>query len=183
MDLERLVHDLRRVTVEVITAGHGAGAGVVCGPESIVTNAHVIRHPRVQIRLADGRRADGLIIAWNRAADLALVRVPGLGLPEALPVASGTPRVGSLIVAIGHPLGMRGALTTGIVHAVGPITPGGRQWIQADVRLAPGNSGGPLADPDGRLIGVNAMIVGNLALAIPVTEVSRFVSTAGVPRA
>jgi len=85
-----------------------------------------------------------------------------------------------LVVAMGHPLGVRGALTAGIIHAIGPITPGGRAWIQADVRLAPGNSGGPLADASGRVMGLNAMVAGALALAIPMAHVERFVRAAGV---
>jgi serine protease Do len=85
-----------------------------------------------------------------------------------------------LVVAIGYPLGVRGALTAGIIHAMGPITPGGRPWIQADVRLAPGNSGGPLADASGHVVGLNAMIVGTLALAIPISRVTQFVRGAGV---
>jgi len=63
---------------------------------------------------------------------------------------------------------------------VGPITPGGCPWIQADVRLAPGNSGGPLADASGHVVGLNAMIVGTLALAIPISRVTQFVRAAGV---
>jgi serine protease Do len=89
-------------------------------------------------------------------------------------------RVGSFVVAIGHPFGVRGALTAGIIHAMGPIMPGGRPWIQADVRLAPGNSGGPLADASGHVVGLNAMIVGALALAIPISRVTQFVRAAGV---
>ena len=112
--------------------------------------------------------------------DLALLRVAGMGVPAA-PIANlDAARVGALVVAMGHPLGVRGALTAGIIHAIGPITPGGRAWIQADVRLAPGNSGGPLADASGRVMGLNAMVAGALALAIPMAHVERFVRAAGV---
>jgi serine protease Do len=183
MDLDTIADGLRRITVEVTSTGTVMGAGVVWAPGWIVTNAHVIRHRRVAVRLADGRRADGLVVAGDREADLALLRVPDVSVPVAMPAESDMLRVGSLIIAIGHPFGRRGALTTGIVHAVGPIVPGGRPWIQADLRLAPGNSGGPLADARGHLLGLNAMIVGSLALAIPVSEVRRFVSAAWLPGA
>jgi serine protease Do len=183
MDLDALGDRLRQVTVEVMGSGRVVGAGVVWAPEWVVTNAHVIREPRVVVRLPDDRPADGRIVARDRDADLAVLRVPGLGLPAATSTESGTVRVGSLVIAIGHPFGMRGALATGIVHAVGPVAPDGRPWIQADLRLAPGNSGGPLADARGHLLGLNAMIVGNLALAIPVGEVRRFLGAAGVPLA
>jgi len=181
MDLDILAEDLRRATVELTSAGKVVGAGVIWTPGWIVTNAHVIRHPRVVVRLADGRRAEALVAGGDRAADLALLRVPDLALPAALSVEPQTPRVGSLVLAIGHPFGLRGALTRGIVHAVGPIMRNGRSWIQADLRLAPGNSGGPLADARGHLVGLNAMIGGGLALAIPVRDVHRFAQAAGIP--
>jgi serine protease Do len=84
-------------------------------------------------------------------------------------------RVGVLVVALGHPLGLRRTLTAGVVHAVAPSPAGGRRWIHADLRLAPGNSGGPLADTAARVVGINTMIAGDLALAIPMNEVRRFV--------
>jgi serine protease Do len=133
------------------------------------------------VRLPDDRRAEGRVVARDRAADLAVLRVPNLDVPAATSAALEALRVGSLVIAIGHPLGLRWAQATGIVHAIGPLAPGGRPWIQADLRLAPGNSGGPLADARGHLLGLNAMVVGGLALAIPVGEVKRFVRTAGLP--
>jgi serine protease Do len=181
IDLAALAERLRRVTVEITNDGRSVGAGVVWAPELIVTNAHVIHGPRVAVRGADRRRVEGLVLAGDRAADLALLRVPGLDLPAATCAGDDTVAVGSLIVALGHPLGVAGAVTRGIVHAVGAITPGGRSWIQADLKLAPGNSGGPLADAFGRVVGVNAMIAGGLALAIPVSEVRLFARSAGVP--
>jgi len=67
-------------------------------------------------------------------------------------------------------------LTAGIVHALGPLSAGGRRWIHADLRVAPGNSGGPLADTSGHVVGLNTMIAGGLALAIPINDVRRFVT-------
>jgi serine protease Do len=89
-----------------------------------------------------------------------------------------TIRVGSFVAAVGHPLGVRGALSTGIVCAIGPIERNGRAWIQADLRLAPGNSGGPLADAAGCIVGVNSRAAGPLALAVPMSVVARFVQAA-----
>jgi serine protease Do len=181
MDLAALAERLRRVTVEVSHGDDGAGAGVIWAPGWVVTNAHVARRPRVVVRLADGRGAEGLVVAWAGDADLAAVRTTDVGAPALFAAEPAMPRVGSLVVAVGHPFGVRGALTAGIVHAVAPMRPGGRPWIQADLRLAPGNSGGPLADAEGRLLGLNAMVAGSLALAIPVGEVRRFLRSAGVP--
>ena len=98
------------------------------------------------------------------------------GLPPAAVADSDTLRVGAVVVALGHPLGLRRTLTAGIVHAVAPTPPDRRRWIHADLRLAPGNSGGPLADTEGRVVGINTLIAGGLALAIPVNEVRRFVA-------
>jgi serine protease Do len=183
MDLDALGDRLRRVTIEVTSAGRVAGAGVVWAPEWVVTNAHVIRETSVMVRVAGDRRAAGRVVARSRDADLAVLRVPGLGLLAATTIDTDAPRVGSLVVAVGHPLGIRGALATGIVHAVGPIAPGGRPWIQADLTLAPGNSGGPLADARGALIGLNTMTMGPLALAIPVSRVRQFLRATGLPLA
>src|SRR5207247_6092649 len=84
-------------------------------------------------------------------------------------------RVGELVLAVGNPLGLNGALTTGVVHAVGSAdSERGHGWVRADVRLAPGNSGGPLADARGRVIGINSMIAGGLALAVPSNAVGEF---------
>ena len=182
MTLEGLAEELRRVTVELTCSGRMVGSGIVWAPELIVTNAHVACGAHALLRGAEGGEVAGRVVARDQDADLALIRVPGLGAPAAT-VADGELRVGSLVVAVGHPFGVRGALTAGIVHAMGPLASAGRSWIQADVRLAPGNSGGPLADARGHVVGVNAMIAGGLALAIPVGDVMRFVRAAGSSRA
>jgi serine protease Do len=178
-DLSRLAEQLRRITAEVAGSGASLGSGVLWPPGCVVTNAHVVRGSRAAVRLTDGRRLEGQVIARDADADLALLRVLGTGIAAASIGDTAAP-VGSLVAAVGHPLGVRGALSVGIVHAVGPIRPGGRSWIQADVRLERGNSGGPLADASGQVIGLNAMVVGPLALAIPIREVARFVRAAGV---
>src|SRR6185295_6562166 len=90
------------------------------------------------------------------------------GLPAVTAGNSSALRVGELVMAVGNPLGFVGALTTGVVHALT------RRWVHADVRLAPGNSGGPLADARGRVIGINTMIAGGLALAVPSNSVMQF---------
>lgn len=168
---------LRQVTVEIYAAG-GGGAGILWAPDLIVTNAHVARAPRLRVGLADDLHVDAQVVAADRRADLALLRIPRCGLAPAAFADSDALRVGALVVALGHPLGLRRTLTAGIVHALAPISPGGRRWIHADVRLAPGNSGGPLADTAAHVLGINTMIAGGLALAIPVNDVRRFVLSA-----
>lgn len=167
---------LHQVTVEISGPG-GGGAGVLWAPDLIVTNAHVAGTSRVGVRFADGRSLEARLIGADRRADLALLRIPRVEEAPAALTDSDTLRVGALVVALGHPLGLRRTLTAGIVHAVAPPSPGGRRWIHADLRLAPGNSGGPLADTAAQIVGINTMIAGDLALAIPINDVRRFVGT------
>jgi serine protease Do len=158
----------------------GAGSGVVWSPDgTIVTNAHVVRGARrMTVELTDGRALDAEVTRVDRRRDLAALKVDALHLPAARPGDSSALRVGQLVFALGHPWGVRNTMTTGIVHAVGGGGPGGGagRWVQADVALAPGNSGGPLADAWGRVVGVNSMIVRGLALAVPSDVVARFLA-------
>ena len=86
-------------------------------------------------------------------------------------------------MAIGHPFGLVDAVSTGVLQSVGRLPlelgfEGGRlRWVQADVRLGPGNSGGPLANADGQVIGVAAMIVAGLALAVPAPDVEALLAS------
>ena len=175
--LARVAERLRLVTVEV-RAPDGGGAGVLWAPDLVVTNAHVARASRLTVELADDSRVAADVIAADARADLALLRVPRSGVAPAILADSDGVRVGALVVALGHPLGLGRTLTAGVVHSLGADRSGGRRWIRADLRLAPGNSGGPLADSTGRVVGINTMIAGGLALAIPINEVRRFASDA-----
>lgn len=174
---------LRRSTV-LITAGpngRGNGSGVIWSSDgTIITNAHVARGPGLRVQLWDGREFDASVAARDHAHDLARLqleksRIGGANLPAVAAGDSSKVRPGEIAIAIGNPLGFVGALTTGVVHAVGPLRGLGPQtWVQADIRLAPGNSGGPLADAAGRVIGINTMVAGRLALAIPSNVVADF---------
>jgi serine protease Do len=88
-----------------------------------------------------------------------------------------------LLFAYGHPLGVRGALSMGVLHAVVRRRSGEPKFVVADLRLAPGNSGGPLIDAEGRLVGINHMVVNGLGVAIPATTVARFVDRVRAARA
>jgi serine protease Do len=172
---------LRRATVQVRSrrepsGQQGGGSGVIWQPDGlIITNAHVARGPQAFIELADGRKFTATVTARDERRDLAALKVEATDLPAAVIGDSDALRVGSLVLAVGNPLGLTGALTTGVVHAAASSDgPRGHGWVQADVRLAPGNSGGPLADAAGRVIGINSMIAGGLALAVPSNDVTRF---------
>jgi serine protease Do len=173
-----IAEKLRRSTVVVHAGGRGSGSGVIWSSEgSIITNAHVARGANASVQLWDGREFNATIASRDPRRDLAALRIAATNLPSASVADSSRVRPGELAIAIGNPLGFVGALTTGVIHAVGPVRGlGPRSWVQADVRLAPGNSGGPLADAQGRVIGINTMIAGGLALAIPGNVVRNFLS-------
>jgi serine protease Do len=172
-----VAEQLRRSTV-VIYAG-GSGSGIIWSADGmIVTNAHVARRSPVNVQLWDGCELQAEIVSRNPRCDLALLRVNANNLPAVTAADSSQVLPGELAIAVGNPLGFIGALTTGTVHAVGPLRGlGPHSWIQANLRLAPGNSGGPLADARGRIIGINAMVAGRLALAIPSNAVQEFLSS------
>ena len=170
---------LRRSTVHVRIEGgrEGSGSGVIWSSDGlIVTNAHVARSDRGAIELWDGREMEATVTTRDTRRDLATLRVPdAAGLPAATPGHSSALRPGELVMAVGNPLGFTGALSTGVVHTLGPLRGlGSRSWVQASVRLLPGNSGGPLADAEGRVIGINTMIAGRLSLAVPSDTVAEF---------
>lgn len=169
---------LRRSTVEVKTAGEaGGGSGVVWNAKGmIVTNAHVARSKQATIGLWDGRQYPATLTSRDAGRDLATFKIDARDLAPAVQGNSRALRPGEIVIAVGNPLGFTGALTTGVVHALGPVAGVSRRdWVQADVRLAPGNSGGPLADSQGRVVGINTMVVaGRLGLAVPTHDIERF---------
>jgi serine protease Do len=173
-----IAEKLRRSTVLVHAGGRGNGSGVIWSSDgSVITNAHVARARQISLQLWDGREFDATVASRDPHRDLAVLRIDATNLPAALVADSSQVRPGELAVAIGNPLGFVGALTTGVIHAVGPLRGlGSQSWVQADVRLAPGNSGGPLANAHGRVIGINTMVAGGLALAIPSNVVLDFLS-------
>lgn len=182
-NLTALGEALRRVTVE-IAAGRDNHASGLLWPEDglVVTNAHVARLNRLTVRLWDGRVGDAAVIARTVRHDLALLRVPWRGLETARLGKGEHLRVGDLVFAVGAPWGIPQSLSMGIVHCQ-PASARSRDWIHADLRLAPGNSGGPMASADGAVIGINTAIVGGLAVAIAIDRVNRFVRWAGRHRA
>jgi serine protease Do len=171
-----VAEQLRRSTVLIKAGDRGSGSGVIWGGDGlIVTNAHVARGSYARVELWDGRELAARITSRDPQLDLAALHISANDLPPVSSADSSKLRPGELAIAIGNPFGFLGALTTGVIHAVGPLDGiGSRTWVQANVRLAPGNSGGPLADARGRLIGINTMVRGRLALAIPSNAVQQF---------
>jgi serine protease Do len=174
-----IAESLRRSTVLINAAGgRGNGSGVIWSTDGIIiTNAHVAQKRQLRVTLWDSRELDATVIATDPVRDVASIRVPASNLPAASIGNSSRLRAGELAIAIGNPLGFVGALTTGVIHTVGAVPGlGSQKWVQAGVRLAPGSSGGPLADAAGRVIGINTMVAWKLALAIPSDDVVSFLA-------
>jgi serine protease Do len=174
----RIAEEVRRCTVQVLAQREGAsGSGLLLNGGRILTNAHVAAAAsRLSARLWSGEILEGSVTRRDDRRDLALLELkhnnPDMGTLRDTPASPG-----EVVVAVGNPFGFVGALSFGVVHSVGPIRGlGRRDWVQAGVRLAPGNSGGPLADSRGRIIGINTMIYRGVGLAIPSAAVQRFLS-------
>jgi serine protease Do len=167
--------------VQVHNRQSGGGSGVIWRSTGvIITNAHVVRGPSATVELWDGRSFGAIVTARDPQRDLAVLTVEAGDLPCAPIRVSGALRVGELVFAMGNPLGVVGALTVGIIHAISPADGAyGQGWIQADISVTRGNSGGPLADAQGRVIGINSMVSGGLTLAIPSAAVEHFLTEGG----
>ena len=182
--LVKMIEQAQDSVVQVRRGDRGAGTGVIWQTNGgIITNHHVVAHTgsKTLVELRDGQVFEAQIVASDPTLDVALLKVPADNL-TAIPVADSTKlRVGELVFAIGHPWGQRGVVTAGIVSALSKvkIRNSDRQleYIKSDVRLAPGNSGGPLLNAQGEVIGINAMIMGgDLSVAIPSTVVSTWIA-------
>ena len=179
-----VIDNARRSLVQVHNGRRGNGAGTILHPDGlIVTNAHVVqgRSPRggsPQITLADGRTMPGRLLAYDEKRDLAAVQIEATSLPVITLGNGDGLRAGQMVVALGHPWGVIGATTAGMVIAVGrPVQglPFDGDLIQVGCRLRPGHSGGPMVDGEGRLVGINTMIAGpEVGLAVPIHTVKRF---------
>ena len=152
-----------------------SGSGFLIDPGGLlVTNAHVVEDADwLQVRLADGRRFTGRVVGLDARVDLALVRIDGAtGLPT-LPLGdSNRLRVGEFVMALGHPFGLEQSVSFGIVSRKGAplvVAAPGFDWIQTDAAVNPGNSGGPLVNMAGQVVGVNTMAArnGSIGFAIP----------------
>ena len=185
-ELTTAYQSARNSLVVVQNGQRGAGAGVVWRPGGIVvTNYHVVQRGRPRISFLDGGEYSTRVIAKSKQFDLALIKID---LPEtqapALSVASVADsknlRVGQIALALGHPWGQVGSVSAGIITSLGRVPlrwrRGSIEVIRTDAGLAPGNSGGPLVDARGAVIGINTMIVGgDLGVAIPSHVVNEFV--------
>jgi S1-C subfamily serine protease len=170
-----------------ISNGRGAGAGTIWHSDGlIITNAHVIHgHQGLNVTLADGRKFPASVIAADDRLDLAALSINANDLPTIELGDSHQLKAGQWVTAVGHPWGVQGAVTSGVVIGVGDQLPEmgqmqpGREWIALSLHMRPGHSGGPVVDSTGKLVGINTMITGpDVGFAIPVHIVKTFLKEA-----
>jgi serine protease Do len=166
----------------VVVRGHsfGAGAGIVWDANGLIlTNNHVVGRRLPIVVLQNDREYESRLLARDPDVDLVLLSIDATDLTPLKPV-SVSPRVGEMVFAFGHPWGQRNAVTRGIVSAL--VSAQNRRGdklpvIRSDAPLAPGNSGGPLVNASGEVIGINAMIVGgDQSVSIAASVARDFVS-------
>lgn len=182
-----MIERLRKSVVQVRSGRRGAGSGIVWDANRIVTNAHVVgSRQTVAVVLEDGTQFEARVARSDPRLDLALLEVDA-ELPAASIGESDKLRVGELVFALGHPWGQPWVVTAGIVTGLGSVTlpdsGAAREVIRSDVQLRPGNSGGPLLNASGEVIGVNAMVwSGDLGVAIPSDVARRWIASASRPK-
>lgn len=190
-EMAALVDRARQSLVEISNGQRGHGAGTIWHPDGLVlTNAHVVHVHSPQVTLPDGRTLPARLLACNPKLDLAALRIEAAGLPTVELGDSTRLRAGEWVMALGHPWGVAGAVSGGVVIGVGAewaelprprddsrglssrprrgrsetrqvhSEPPGGEWLVAGLQLRPGHSGGPMIDARGRLVGINTLMAG-----------------------
>jgi serine protease Do len=154
----------------------GQGSGVIVDSDGyIMTNYHVVRGASdIEVGLSDGRRVRGDVVGFDSATDLAMLKIDASDLMPAEWGDSEALEVGALVWAAGSPFGLQQTVTFGIVsakHRAGLAGTAYQDFVQTDAAVNPGNSGGPLVDEFGRVVGINTAIVGEayqgVSFAVP----------------
>ncbi len=159
--------------------GEGLGSGVIFASDGrVLTNEHVVRNTSLaRVTLPDGRSFQAGVEYADPSNDLAVLRIGALGLPVA-ELNAGPLRVGQLVIAIGNPFGLSWTVTAGVVSALGRTLEAGpglslTDLIQMDTPVNPGNSGGPLVDAGGRVVGIATAVLPfarGVGFAVPISK-------------
>jgi serine protease Do len=188
-DLSDLVKNVRGSIVEVRNGRGGAGAGTIWHPRGLIlTNAHVVGRRTMQVVLPSGETYPARLLAADPEQDLAALSIEASDLPTIPLGDSKSLAAGQVVLALGHPWGINHAVTAGVVLGMAAERRGqsawtgrrrdvgtGREWVVVNLQLRPGNSGGPLLDVAGRMIGINSIMTGPRAgMAIPIHAVKDF---------
>jgi serine protease Do len=182
----QVIHELVEQVMPalVVVRGHrfGAGSGIVWDENGLIlTNNHVVGRHTPIVLLQDDGEYESRLIARDPDVDLALLSIDTTNLTPLKP-APISPRIGEIVFAFGHPWGQRNTVTRGIVSAL--VTAQNRRGeklpvVRSDAPLAPGNSGGPLVNAKGEVVGINAMIIGgDQSVSIAASVASDFVKKA-----
>lgn len=167
----------------VIESGDSLGSGFALGPDCIVTNAHVIGDPQhVAVTTRDGKRLAASVVAMDQALDLAALKVQGGALEQLDAGDEGTCPVGSDVYAVGAPESLAYTLTRGVLSAKDREMDG-QGYLQFDAAINAGNSGGPLLNDSGQVIGVITLKIGDaegIGMAIPMSRVREYLSSNGI---
>jgi serine protease Do len=156
---------------------HGIGSGFIISPDGyVLTNAHVVEDAsEVTVKLTDRREFVAKVIGVDKRSDVALIKIAATGLPIVHFGDSSRLKPGQWVVAIGSPFGFENSVTAGVVSATArPLDENYVPFIQTDAAVNPGNSGGPLFNVDGQVIGINAQIYSRtggymgMSFAIPI---------------
>jgi S1-C subfamily serine protease len=177
-DLSRVVRQSMPAVVTIV-AGERLGSGFFVSPDGyVLTNSHVIQDEWPAIRLADGKTVSASVVRNDEEKDLALLKASGSAYP-ALPLGDSNKAVqGESVIAIGSPIGLEGTVTRGIISAIRGAS-NGITYIQTDAAVSPGNSGGPLLNKSGQVIGINTMKSNQpdterLGFAISINDAKKF---------
>jgi serine protease Do len=179
-ELAEVVQKARPSLAHIRTSRHSAGSATIVGEDGLLlTNAHVVNRREAEVIFSDGRTAEADLLGYDESVDLAAFRVEDGSLPAIALGDSTSLQPGELVVALGDPWGIPGAATAGVVIGTGAQWPempaSGHEWVIASLHLRPGNSGGPLINAKGRLVGINTMMTGpDVGVAIPAHVIDAF---------
>jgi serine protease Do len=179
--LDELLARVRPVLAIVHNGRRGAGAGILVRDGLVLTSHHVVARGRsFKVTLDDDSSYEARVLSRDPETDLALLGIPANNYPSAI-LSEREPHPGELVFAFGHPWGQRAVLTGGVLSAVtlAHTRRGEIPVLRTDAHLAPGNSGGPLLNAAGEVIGLNAMIFGgDQGIAIPASVIREFLEKA-----